>query len=53
LLAIAATNNFTGEKFDLEIVKTIKQRRPTLRILLDAAAFVPSAPLDLSSVEGC
>ena len=49
LFAFPAQSNFTGVKHPLELVEEAHARR--WRVLLDAAAFVPSNRLDLRAVR--
>jgi selenocysteine lyase/cysteine desulfurase len=49
LFAFPAQSNFTGVQHPLDLVSTAQQAG--WRVLLDAAAFVPTNPLDLSSVS--
>jgi molybdenum cofactor sulfurtransferase len=49
LFAYPAQSNFSGVKHPLDIVA--KAQRKGWRVLLDAAAFVPTSRLDLSSVQ--
>ena len=49
LFAFPAQSNFSGVKHPLEIVA--KAQGKGWRVLLDAAAFVPTSPLDLSAVQ--
>ena len=49
LFAFPAQSNFSGVKHPLEIVA--KAQGKGWRVLLDAAAFVPTNPLDLSAVQ--
>eukprot|EP00803_Ostreobium_quekettii_P001179 evm.model.scf_2321.2 EVM.evm.TU.scf_2321.2 scf_2321:18238-20607(-) len=53
LFAFPAEDNFAGVKYPLEWVREVKSKsRPgvTWKVLLDAAAYVPTQPLDLSAV---
>jgi molybdenum cofactor sulfurtransferase len=49
LLAFPAQSNFSGVKHPLDLVESVHRRG--WDVLLDAAAFVPSNRLDLSSVK--
>ena len=49
LLAYPAQSNFSGVKHPLEWVT--KAQRQGWRVLLDAAAFVPTSPLDLTATQ--
>ncbi len=49
LFAFPAQSNFSGVKHPLEIIA--KAQRKGWRVLLDAAAFVPTNPLDLSAIQ--
>lgn len=49
LFAFPAQSNFSGVKHPLEIVAHAQSKG--WRVLLDAAAFVPTNPLDLSAVQ--
>src|SRR5882672_6993455 len=49
LFAFPAQSNFSGVKHPLELVA--KAQRKGWRVLLDAAAFVPTSSLDLKSVR--
>ena len=49
LFAFPAQSNFSGVKHPLEIVAQAQSKG--WRVLLDAAAFVPTNPLDLSAVQ--
>jgi selenocysteine lyase/cysteine desulfurase len=48
LFAYPAQSNFSGVKHPLDLIATAQSRHWS--VLLDAAAFVPSNPLDLSAV---
>jgi molybdenum cofactor sulfurtransferase len=49
LFAYPAQSNFSGVKHPLDIIA--KAQTKGWRVLLDAAAFVPTSPLDLSAVQ--
>ncbi|MEZ5354026.1 MAG: aminotransferase class V-fold PLP-dependent enzyme [Bryobacteraceae bacterium] len=49
LFAFPAQSNFSGVKHPLDLVE--KARGKGWRVLLDAAAFVPTNPLDLTAVQ--
>ncbi|CAN8071547.1 unnamed protein product [Agarophyton chilense] len=49
LLAYPAQSNFSGVRHDLSLVEYAKSRN--VRVLLDAAAYVPTSSLDLSAVN--
>jgi molybdenum cofactor sulfurtransferase len=49
LFAYPAQSNFSGVKHPLDIIE--KAQSKGWRVLLDAAAFVPTSPLDLSAVQ--
>jgi len=49
LFAFPAQSNFSGVKHPLDLVA--KARSKGWQVLLDAAAFVPTSPLDLSAVQ--
>lgn len=54
LFAFPAEDNFAGVKYPLEWIKGIKEKstpRSHWYTLLDAAAYVPSQPLDLSNIQ--
>ncbi|KAI8474571.1 MAG: pyridoxal phosphate-dependent transferase [Monoraphidium minutum] len=54
LFAFPAEDNFAGVKYPLSWINAVKAKsRPgrRWRVLLDAAAYVPSQPLDLSAVR--
>ncbi|EFA79465.1 molybdenum cofactor sulfurase [Heterostelium album PN500] len=48
LLAFPAQCNYNGSKYNLEVIKILKQKFKNLKILLDVASFVPTSPFDLS-----
>jgi len=52
LLSFSMCDNFSGKKLSPELVKSIKQSKPNLKILIDAAAYVPTSKLNLSEIEG-
>eukprot|EP01133_Synstelium_polycarpum_P016004 gene16004-19042_t len=47
LLAFPAQCNYSGSKNPLTIIKAIQQKAKNVKVLLDAASFVPTSPLDL------
>lgn len=49
LIAFPAQCNFSGKKYDLDLVT--RWQKNGWRVLLDAASFVATSPLDLSSVH--
>lgn len=49
LLAFPAQSNYSGVKHSLELLKTAKEKG--FYVLLDAAAFAPTNPLDLQKVN--
>ncbi|KAI5477817.1 Molybdenum cofactor sulfurase [Pseudohyphozyma bogoriensis] len=50
LFAYPAQCNATGKRLGLELCRKIKQRHPACAVLLDAAAYLASTPLDLDSI---
>ncbi|CAD5229597.1 unnamed protein product [Bursaphelenchus okinawaensis] len=51
LFVMTAESNFCGRKYDLSIINRIKKKIPSLCVVLDAAAWVPTAPLNLNGID--